>query len=94
MTDTTVTSATLTLVDDTSSDGSELDTMLIIVGVVGLVVIVAVVVFVVVQSSLKGGKSANTSQAPAEEASFAEVGLKEIPPAEPMTKAAALEQQI
>ena len=82
---------------DASSSGnadSELDTMLIIVGVVGLVVIVAVVVFVVVQSSLKGGKSANTGQATAEEASFAEVGLKEIPPAEPMTKAAALEQQI
>jgi len=62
---------------------SELDTMLIIVGVVGLVVIVAVVVFVVVQISLKGGKSA-----PAQEASFTQVGLKQIPPAEPVTKAA------
>ena len=92
MTDTTVTSATT--VDNTSSDGSELDKMLIIVGVVGLVVIVAVVVSVVVKISLKGGKSANTGQAPAEEASFAEVGLKQIPPAEPVTKAAALEQQI
>ena len=90
MTDTTVTSATT--VDNTSSDGSELDKMLIIVGVVGLVVIVAVVVFVVVQSSLKGGKSANTGQAPAEEASFAEVGLKEIPPAEQVPMARADEQ--
>ena len=82
---------------DASSSGnadSELDMMLIIVGVVGLVVIVTVVVFVVVKISLKGGKSANTGQAPAEEASFAEVGLKQIPPAEPVTKAAALEQQI
>ena len=81
---------------DSSSSGnadSELDTMLIIVGVVGLVVIVAVVVFVVVQSSLKGGKSANTGQAPAEEVQFAEVGLKQIPPAEPVTKAAAPAQQ-
>jgi len=72
---------------------SELDTYLIIVGVVGLVVIVAVVVFVVVQISLKGGKSANTGQAPAEEVQFAEVGLKQIPPAEPVTKAAAPAQQ-
>ena len=82
---------------DASSSGnadSELDTMLIIVGVVGLVVIVAVVMFVVVQSSLKGGKSANTGQAPAEEASFAEVGLKEIPPAEQVPMAPYADEQI
>ena len=82
---------------DASSSGnadSELDMMLIIVGVVGLVVIVAVVVSVVVKISLKGGKSANTGQAPAEEASFAEVGLNGIPPAEQIPMAPYADEQI